>query len=183
MPKLITTHRAEDESLKAKEYIRTHVLLPSSLLGLVFMVAGMASLVYQFFSISYGWRTFVETVLLLGLGVLLGWTQTRYQQYLLREFPGHFSGRLRIFAQDPRKRPAKDMTIPDIHHRGRQLVPLAYTLGAAALFGASAVISVFGTSYYVAAFLMPWVGFFWAKVYFWRGILIEASAHKPGRRR
>ena len=41
MPKLLTARRVEGETEKAREYVRSHILLPSSLLGLVFMLSGM----------------------------------------------------------------------------------------------------------------------------------------------
>jgi len=178
MPKIITARRLEGESEQAREYVRTHIVLPSSVLGLVFMVAGMAALVYQFVYISYEWRTFVESIGLLLIGMLVGWAQTLYHQYLLRTFPGNFAGRLRLFTQNRAKRPRKEMKIAPIEHPRRNLVPLGYALGAVALFGAAAWSSMFGQTYYVAAFLLPWVGFFWAKVYFWRGVLVEVKSKK-----
>jgi hypothetical protein len=173
MPKIITSRRIEGESEKAREYVRTHIVLPSSVLGLVFMVAGMAALVYQFVYISYDWRTFLESAGLLLMGMLFGWVQTRYHHYLLREFPETFAGRMKLFAKNRAKRPRKEITIPAIQHRYRQYVPFGYAMGGIALFAAAAWSSVLGQTYYVAAFLLPWVGFFWAKVFFWRGMLLE----------
>jgi hypothetical protein len=178
MPKIVTSHRLEGEADKAREYVRTHIVLPSSVLGLIFMVAGMAALVYQFLYISYDWRTFAESAGLLLAGMLFGWGQTRYHQYLLRKFPGNFAGRFRLFAQNRAKRPRKEMTIPAIEHPRRSLVPVGYALGAAVLFTVAALSSTLGQTYYVAAFLLPWVGFFWAKVYFWRGVLVELKSKK-----
>ncbi len=85
---------------------------------------------------------------------------------------------MRLFTQNRAKRPRKEMKIASIEHPRRNLVPLGYALGAVALFGAAAWSSMFGQTYYVAAFLLPWVGFFWAKVYFWRGVLVEVKSKK-----
>ena len=178
MPKIITARRLEGESEQAREYVRTHIVLPSSVLGLVFMVAGMAALVYQFVYISYDWRTFVESAGLLLIGMLFGWAQTRYHQYLLHAFPGNLASRLRLFTQNRAKRPRKEIKLAPIEHPRRNLVPLGYTVGAAALFIAAAWSSTFGQTYYVAAFLLPWVGFFWAKVYCWRGVLVDVKSKK-----
>jgi hypothetical protein len=178
MPKIITSRRLEGESEKAREYVRTHIVLPSSVLGLMFMVAGMAALVYQFLYISYDWRTFVESAGLLLIGMVFGWMQTRYHHYLLRAFPGNLASRLRVFTKNPAKRPRKEAMTPPIEHPRRNLVPFGYALGAVALFGAAAWSSTFGQTYYVAAFLLPWVGFFWSKVYFWRGVLLEVKNKK-----
>jgi hypothetical protein len=178
MPKIITSRRIEGESDQAREYVKTHIVLPSSVLGLMFMVAGMAGLVYQFVYISYDWRTFLESGGLLLIGMLFGWAQTRYHHYLLRAFPGNFAARLRVFTKNRAKRPRKEMTIPPIQHPRRNLVPFGYVFGAVALFAAAAWSSMFGQTYYVAAFLLPWVGFFWAKVYFWRSVLLEVKSKK-----
>jgi hypothetical protein len=178
MPKIITSRRIEGESDQAREYVKTHIVLPSSVLGLMFMVAGMAGLVYQFVYISYDWRTFLESGGLLLIGILFGWAQTRYHHYLLRAFPGNFAARLRVFTRNRAKRPRKEMAILPIQHPRRNLVPFGYVLGAVALFAAAAWSSMFGQTYYVAAFLLPWVGFFWAKVYFWRSVLVEVKSKK-----
>lgn len=171
--KLITTRRLEGETEKAREYVKVHILFPSGLLGLIFMVSGSAALLYQFFVQTYSWRTFLHSTALLVAGGVLGWGQTRYHKYLLREHPGHFAGRMRVFSRGGLKRVKKDAALPALDHPGRNLVPLFYVLGIGALCGASALGSVLGQVYYVAAFLLPWAGFFWAKMFFWRGVLRE----------
>lgn len=173
MPKIITAKRLEGESDMAREYVKTHILFPSGLLGLIFLVSGTGSLIYQFMFEDYGWRTFVESTALLMAGGLLGWGQTRYHQYLLREHPGYFAGRLRMFSRTGQKRSKRELPVPDLQHPGRNLVPLYYAVGAVGLFGAAALSAVFGQVYYMAAFLMPWAGFFWAKMYFWRDLMIQ----------
>lgn len=171
MPKIITTKRLEGETEKAKAYVKTHILFPSGLLGLIMMLSGSAALVYQFVAETYGWRTFLESSGLILTGVVLGWVQTRYQRYLLREHPAHFAGRMRIFSRTGLKRGKRDAPSPALTHPGRSLVPFAYLLGFGLLVGASALTSMFGQVYYVAAFLLPWAGFFWAKMFFWRGVI------------
>jgi len=178
MPKIITVHRREEDHQKAREYVRSYILLPSSILGLVFMVAGMAALVYQVVSISFSWQTFLESVALLLVGIVFGWGQTRYHRYLLREHPAVFAGRQRLYAKGPAPRGQKEVVLPAIEHRGRNLVPVGYVAGAAVLFSASAWVSITGETYYVAAFFLPWMGFFWAKVYFWRTVLPEMNKVK-----
>lgn len=175
MPKIITAKRLEGDTEKAREYVKTHILFPSGLLGLIFMVAGAASLVYQFMVKTYSWRTFLETSGLLLVGGLLGWAQTRYHQYLLREHPGHFASRMKIFSRTVIKRSNREVLIPPLEHRGRRLMPLWYVLGVGGLFGASTVSSSLSQVDYIAAFLLPWAGFFWAKLFFWRGVLGESK--------
>jgi hypothetical protein len=178
MPKIITSRRRESEYDKALEYVKGHILFPSGLLGLIFMVAGMASLAYQYMVISYGWRTFVESLGLLFMGGLFGWVQTRYHQYVLREYPGYFASRMRLYSRSGQRRLRKELPRWELVHQGRQWVPLAYILGIGLLLGISAWSAVVGQTYYLAAFLMPWAGFFWARMFFWRGVLTEVKSHK-----
>src|SRR2546430_17399399 len=95
MTKLITTKRLEGESEKAREYVKAHILLPSGLLGLIFLVSGTAALLYQFFAETYSWRSFLQSTGLLVSGGLLVWRPTRYRRYLLPTPPSHFARRMR----------------------------------------------------------------------------------------
>jgi hypothetical protein len=171
MPKIITVKRREGESDRAREYVRTHILIPSALLGLIFVVAGTAALLYQFMTEPYGWGPFLETTALLLTGLAFGWAQTRYHRYLLREHPAHFAGRMRLYSKTPLKRTKREPPVQQVRHPGRRLVPWAYLAGILSILGASTATATFGHLYYIAAFFLPWVGFFWAKLFFWRGAL------------
>jgi hypothetical protein len=179
MPKVITSRRRDSEYEKALEYIKTHILFPSGLLGLIFMVAGMAALTYQFIAVSYGWTTFLESIGLFMAGLLLGWGQTRYHQFLLKEHPGYFAGRMRLYSRTSQRRARKQLQRSDLAHAGRNWMPLAYLAGIALLVGTSSWVSVAGETYFLAAFLLPWAGFFWAKMFFWRGILGKGKGKTP----
>lgn len=137
------------------------------------MLSGTAALLYQFMAKTYGWQTFLQSSGLILTGIVLGWAQTRYHRYLLYEHPGHFAGRLRTFA---RKGPKRNAPVPPLSHPGRSLVPFGYILGVAVLVGASALSSLFGQVYFVAAYLLPWAGFFWGKMFFWRRVIAPVKA-------
>jgi len=174
MPKIITAKRREVESDRAREYVRTHILLPSGLLGLIFMVAGTAALIYQFMTEPYGWRPFIETCALLLTGITAGWAQTRYHQYLFRTHPAHFAGRMQLFSRKTLRRSKREALVQQpLAHPGRGLVPWAYLVGILGILGLSLATAVLGHVYYAAAFFMPWAGFFWAKMFFWRNVLVE----------
>jgi hypothetical protein len=176
MPKIITGKRRETEADQAREYVKTHILLPSGLLGMIFMVAGAASLVYQFMYESFGWQSFLETTGLLLTGMMAGWAQTRYHRFLLRKYPAHFAGRMKIFSQSSLKRQKRDIQGKSLDHPGRQWIPFGYVIGFGMILGAAASVALYGNLYYVTAFFMPWVGFFWAKMFFWRQVLRPAGA-------
>jgi hypothetical protein len=178
MPKLVTVQRQELEAEKAQEYVQRQILFPSSLMGLVCIVAAAVALVYQFVAGSYGVRAFEETTGLLAAGALLGWGQTRYHRYLLREFPGHFAHRMRVFERTGPRKPKKEVAAAVLDHPGRSLVPLFYILGICLLWGLSGLSVAGGQVDKVAAFLMPWAGFFWAKLFFWRKVLSAGRSKK-----
>lgn len=176
MPKVITAKRVESELDKAQEYVRTHIVFPSGLLGLAAMVVGVVGLLAQLISGSYGLDTFVYSSGLLSLGILVGWGQTKYHQFLLRTFPAYFANRMKTATQRSLHKAKK---IPDvtIEHRGKALVPLWYVLGILTFIGASIWSVSTEALAAVPGFTLPWAGFFWAKMFFWKSIVLP-----PGKR-
>jgi hypothetical protein len=172
LPKLVTVWREQDIQTQARQYIRSYILFPSGLLGLVCMVGGIGSLGYQFIASStYTWMTFVASSSLLLLGGLCGWAQTRYHRYLLATVPEVFAARIRSAVTRNQKKKKRESGIPDIEHPGRKLVPLFYLIGVALLLTASAWAIFYGALDGVPAVLMPWAGFYWGKLFFWRGVV------------
>jgi hypothetical protein len=170
MPKLVRGWRNEDIHSQARHYVRTYILLPSGFLGLICMLGGIGALGYQLFASStYTWTTFTTSSALLLLGGACGWVQTRYHRYLFETVPEVFAARMRRAVQRTQRKTGQ--TIPPIVHRGRSLVPAAYILGCGLLIVASAWAIVQGSMEAVPAVLMPWAGFYWSKLFFWRGIV------------
>jgi hypothetical protein len=58
-----------------------------------------------------------------------------------------------------------------IDHPGRQFVPIAYMSGVFLLVGSAFAASVYGQVSTVPALLMPWAGFYWARLFFWRSVV------------
>lgn len=177
MPKVITAKRLDDETDKAQEFVRTYILFPSSLLGLITIVVGVIALGVQLWSGTYGWETFTYSSGLIVSGVLLGLIQTKYQQYLLREFPGYFANRMKAYTQRSIRKAKKAVSDITIEHRGRGLIPLGYLLGIVALLTLSGLAVTTGFIEPVAAIVLPWAGYFWAKMFFWKGLVLP-----PGRK-
>jgi hypothetical protein len=178
MPKIITAKRQEGESEKANEFVRTYILMPSSLLGLIAMVVGVLALGYQLLAGTYGWETFLYSSGLLVCGVLLGIGHTKYQQYLLREFPGYFANRMKTYAQRSLHKAKKTAADVEIEHRGRGLIPLCYVLGIGLLLGLSGLSVSTGFLDGLPAFFLPWAGYFWAKLFFWKGLVLAPRTKK-----
>lgn len=169
MPKLITVQRPEQITKQAQDYIKTYILIPSGLVGLVSMLGGVAGLGYQLFATElYTWQTFLQSTGLIALGAALGFAQSRYHGYLLQAFPEVLAARIRS-ATKKGKKAVKEGEAPQIMHPGKQFVPAAYLVGTGALLGVSWIATSMGQVMIVPAILLPWAGFYWARLFFWRG--------------
>jgi hypothetical protein len=174
MPKLVTVLKPEKIDEQARYYVRSHILLPAGTIGLICMVGGIGSLAYQLVvNHSYSWLTFVTSSVLILIGGLCGWGQARYHRYLFATFPEVYAARLRTaVAQRSRKAKAKTETdAPVIEHPGRGVVIAISIAGAVFIFGASTVAILRGELDPFPAVLVPWAGFYWAKLFCWRGVV------------
>lgn len=172
MPKLVKEWRSEDIRTQARHYVKTYILLPSGFLGLLCMLGGIGTLGYQLVaSDTYTVATFMTSCGLLLLGGLCGWLQTRYHRYLFETVPGVFAARMRTAVQRTQKKAKPQPAVPSISHPGRKLVPIAYLAGTGLLLGSSLWASVSGSMDTVPAMLMPWAGFYWSKLFFWRRVI------------
>lgn len=169
MPKLITVQRPEHTTKQAQDYVKTYILIPSGLVGLVSMLGGVAGLGYQLFATDqYTWQTFLQSTGLIALGAALGFAQSRYHFYLLQTFPEVLAARIRS-ATKKGKKVVKEGDVPQLVHPGKQFVSLAYLLGTGLLLGMSWLATSMGQVMIVPAILLPWAGFYWARLFFWRG--------------
>ncbi|MGA6829001.1 hypothetical protein ACO9S2_15495 [Nitrospira sp. NS4] len=170
MPKLITRPRPEQIVQQAQDYVKSYILLPSGIVGLICMIGGVGGLGYQLLATdSYTWGTFYQSTGLIVLGVLMGIAQTRYHQFLLAQFPEVLAARMRTATAKKGSKVKKDADLPSIDHQGRQLIPGAYFLGTALILGSSWLATMMGQVDGVPALLLPWAGFYWARLFFWRG--------------
>ncbi len=172
MAKLVTVHHPEQVSHQARDYVKSYILFPSGLVGLICLIGAVGGLGYQLIGTdTYTWSTFYQSSGLILVGVAIGFAQTQYHKYLLRRFPEVFAARMRRGSIAQRKKIKKEIQPMTITHPGRQLIPFAYVLGIASLVGGALVALTYGEVAAVPAFLMPWAGFFWAKNFFWRSVI------------
>ena len=177
MPKLITAHHPEQVAQQAKEYVRTFILFPSGIVGLLCLIGGIVGLGYQWISTdTYSWSTFASSSMLILVGLVLGIAQTSYHRFIFTKFPEVFAARMatrmKQRAVGSRTRQKKELPEPSIEHPGRQLIPVAYLLGIALLVGAGVAAIMYGEVHPVPALLMPWAGFYWAKLFLWRRVIM-----------
>lgn len=172
MPKLVTVWRQQEIAEQARHYVRSYILFPAGVVGLVCMIGGVGSLGYQLLADNtYTWTTFLSSSGLLGVGALFGWAQARYHRYLLAQVPEVFAARMRVAVARTSKKVKAEPEVPSIVHPGRRFVPLAYMGAIAMIFGASGTALFQGSLDVLPAVLMPWAGFYWAKLFSWRGVI------------
>jgi hypothetical protein len=172
VPKLINVHHPQHTLQLAQEYVKTYLLMPSGLLGLICVIGAIGGLGYQWLSTdSYTWDTFYQSSALFMLGVGLGVAQTLYQRYLLREFPEVLAARMKEGLNRQKGKLKKRSDATTIEHPGRPFIPLAYLLGVMILLGGAIAASVYGHVSMVPALLMPWAGFYWARLFLWRRVI------------
>jgi|CXWL01.1.fsa_nt_gi hypothetical protein len=172
MSKLLTAKRLGNDAALAQQYVKTHILLPASILGLICLVAGAGTIIYQFIASNYGGWTFLESMLLLILGGLIGWGQTRYQRFLYEAHPAVFANRMKSSSRPAHKQRKREPVQVSPVHQGQRLVPYLYALGVITIVACSTASWVHGYVEWVAALLIPWAGFFWAKLYAWRSVIL-----------
>ncbi len=174
MPKLITIHHPEQVAQQARAYVQTHILFPSGIVGLLCLVGAVGGLGYQLIATeTYSWTTFFVSTGLFFLGMVLGAGQTFYHRYLFEHFPEALAARMRLATSRQKKKVKKEIPEESINHPGRQLVPLAYLVGIAVLVGSGVMAATRGQVDVLPAFLMPWAGFFWGKLFIWKRIILK----------
>lgn len=176
MPKLISVRDPQDTQTQAQEYVKNYILLPSGMLGLVCLLGAVGGLGYQLLAAdSYTWDTFYQSSGLFLSGIGLGAAQTLYHRYLLREFPDVLAARMKQGLNRRKGNIKKTIDVPDIEHSGRQFIPIAYLLGIIILVGSAIAAFSYGRVDMVPALLMPWAGFYWAKMFLWRRVINAAK--------
>jgi hypothetical protein len=172
MPKLVTVLRPEKIDEQARYYVRSHILLPAGTIGLVCMVGGVGSLGYQLLvNHTYSWVTFLTSSILLVVGALCGFGQARYHRYLFTTFPEVYAARMRTAVAQRSKKAKAEAAVPSIEHPGRAFVTAISIAGAVLIFSASAGAIVWGNLDPLPAVVVPWAGFYWAKLFSWRGVV------------
>jgi hypothetical protein len=179
VPKLINVQHPQQTMQQAQEYVKTYILMPSGLLGLICVIGAVGGLVYQWLATdSYSWDTFYQSSALFMSGVGLGVAQTLYQRYLLREFPEVLAARMREGLSRQRGTLKKRSDATTIEHPGRQFVPLAYLLGGLLLVGGTIAAFAYERVSIVPAILMPWAGYYWARLFLWRRVIKLGKVEK-----
>ena len=172
MPRLISVHRPEQITQQAHEYVKSYILFPSGLVGLICLIGGVGGLGYQLIATdSYTWGTFYQSSSLIALGVVMGVAQTRYHQYLLRQFPEVLAARMRQASTKQGVKAKKQPQPVTMDHPWRRFVPLAYLVGVMIIAGSALGAFMYGQVNVVPALLMPWAGFYWARLFFWRSVV------------
>jgi hypothetical protein len=172
LPKIITSRHRESETERARQYIKSRLMMPTIPLGMVTLLAGYGSLAFMWFQDQLSGQAVLVSSALFLAGVLVGWGQVRYERYLIRACPEYLARKHKVLESAKEyKRLKRDSASGGPHHRGRQLVLPAYALGVIAMLALS-VAFVDQVGIY-PAFFLPWAGYFNAKVILWRELFAQ----------
>src|SRR5262249_15020131 len=95
VPKLITAHHPGQVAQQAREYVRTFILFPSGIVGLLCLIGGIGGLGYQWMATdTYSWTTFSSSSALIVVGLALGIAQTLYHRFIFAQFPEVLAARM-----------------------------------------------------------------------------------------
>lgn len=175
MGKIITAKRKEGAEEQALNYVKSQILFPAGMTGLLAMVVGVLGLVYQLFAGTYDVFTFAQSSGLILAGIILGWGITVYHKFILREHPEFFASRMRKMHQRGVQRLKKRSSEVTLEHAGRGWIPVLYLAGITLLIGLSSWAFSTDSLHPTAAFALPWAGFFWGKMFAWRGVIDPPS--------
>jgi hypothetical protein len=166
MVRVATVRRAESEQQKAIQYIKTSIVYPSALLGLISLVLGYGALIYLFFKGRFFANVVLDSFILLGVGVLLGWLQYFYQRYLFENFPEYYAERRRR-AERLRSGQARKLAVLEKpNHKGRRIVTYIY-IGA--FVGAVAMMITYATRLNpLSSVFLLLAGFYNVRFFFWK---------------
>ena len=163
MAKLISLKQQEGHDARATAYIKAYMLFPAGILGLISMIGGVGGLGYQLIATdSYTWWTFLQSS---------GWVQTTYHRWILTNRPEVFAARMRQPTVSKSGKPKRESAASQEQASGSPSAPGAYMVGLAVLLAGSMVSMIYGAVHPIAACFLPWAGFFWAKLFFWKSML------------
>ena len=171
MPKLVSVKQQEGHDARATAYIKACMLFPAGILGLISMLGGVGGLGYQLIATdTYSWTTFLESSGLLLLGECWGGCRPRTiagSRPIVRRFLPNACGSLRSRRAANRNGKAEKSGVA---HR----IPMgSWRLygGFGLVVSGSTIAVLYGAVHPIPACFLPWAGFFWAKLFFWKSLL------------
>jgi hypothetical protein len=167
MPRIITTRHRESETERARNYIKSRLMLPTIPLAMVALLTGYGGMAVLWFDGKLTAQALGSSTALFLFGVILGWAHARYERYLIRVSPEYFARKHKLLeAAKEYKRPKRDLPSGGPNHPGRAWVPIIYAVAISSVLGLSVFLADQLGVY--AAFFLPWAGYFNAKVISWR---------------
>ena len=166
MVRIVTAKKAESARQKAEMYVKTSIIYPSALMGLVSLVLGYGALIYLLFKGRFFPSIIIDSFVLLGVGVVLGLIQFFHQRFLLDHFPEYYADRRKRMERIRSRQTRKLEIVEKPTYRGHQFVPYVYLVGFSA---AVAVIVLYaGRLNPVSAVFLVLAGIYNIRFFFWK---------------
>ena len=173
MPKIVTARRKEDERDRARQYLKSRLMLPTIPLGMVTLLAGYGDMAVMWIQDELTPRAMLGSTVLFACGAVWGWGHARYERYLVTACPDYLARKQRLLdAAKEYKRVKRDVPTAGPLHRGRRIVLILYVVGLFAQGGLT--LYYLGQLGAYAAIFLPWAGYFNAKVIYWRDLFTHS---------
>ena len=153
MPKFVTVKKAENERQQAAQYLKTSLVYPSALMGLIGLVFGYGGVIYLMIRGRPMVELLTTSLILLSSGLLLGLLQALYQHYLFRSHQEVFSDRIHRSKLRLSGRVKKIGDPVRAEHKGRWAIPYIYLAGWAG-FVSLVILHAEKLNYFSAIFLV-----------------------------
>jgi len=177
MPKIITARRREDERDRARQYLRSRLMMPTIPLGMVTLLVGYGDVAVMWLQDALTPRALLGSTILFCSGALWGWGHVRYERYLVAVHPDYLARKQKwLDAAKEYKKVKRDGPTGGLEHPGRRVALAIYVVGALAQCGVT--LFYLGQVDVYAAIFLPWAGYFNAKVIFWRGLFTGSESRR-----
>src|SRR5438105_7757090 len=91
LPKIITSRHRESETGRARQYIKSRLMLPTIPLAMVTLLTGYGSLAFMWFQDTLTLQALLASTALFVVGAIFGWAHVRYERYLVRTCPEYLA--------------------------------------------------------------------------------------------
>ena len=166
MVRIITAKKTESERQKASQYVKASIIYPSALLGLISLILGYGALIYLLFKGRYFANIVLDSLVLLGVGILLGLAQYFYQRFLFENYTEYYAERQRRTERLRSGHARKLDILEKPNHKWRWIVPFVYII---AFIGTVSLIIIYAIRLNpVSAVFLPLTGFYNIRFFFWK---------------
>ena len=166
MVKIATVRKIESERQRAVDHVKNTIIFPSALLGLISIVVGYGALIYLMFKGQFITNLVVDSLVPMGVGILLGLAQFLYHRFLFDQYPDYYAQRRKRAELLRSKNIRKLETVTKPKHNGRWLVPVVYLTAFGVVLWV--MVTYAARLNTLSAIFLTMAGFYNIRFFFWK---------------